>query len=875
MVVQGHEGVDMKTVETGQLEREVVDNIHRVIATTLDIKDVYTGIVAELRKLVDFDRASIALLGDEEDTAVTYVISAEYNGVALKEGEPYPLKGSVLEKVITTGGPVIVEDTENDEFSTDSLLLKEEGIRSRLSVPLRAKENVLGSINLGSKRPDNFSITHANLLEQVSPQLALATENTILFRKIRDSEEKYKDLYDNAPVLYCTYSMDGTILDCNQTAARLLGYTKESIVGEKISRFIFPEDREKAEKTLVEGHVDDLELRMVKKDGTIIDVSVSTAPKYDVVGNVNGSKMVARDVTEKKRAEDRLLQESYKVQSVVEALGIGLCLMNKELNITWGNKKISELWGLSESVVGMACPAIFQCKEIVCPAQKAFKRGEGRFHDIQILTREGRRRYIENIAIPMKDTRGEVKRVLLLSMDITDREKRIHQLSLLSQLSDALQHTLKLEKVFQLVLTCVTAGHALGFNRAMLFLLNRERDAVCGKMAIGPSNLEEAYGVWQEISKHPTFEGLLADVVELKPLESELSTKTTLLAFPVSDDREIVVRCLKEKVPQVVEDANNDPRVTEEFRNAIDAKEFVCVPLMVKGEAIGVIVADNVYSAEPITEEHARILNMFAKSAAQAIENAETYQELEDKMAQLTETQDRLLRAERLAAIGEVASYVAHEIRNPLVTIGGFARSIKRLGSNDENIDTSSKIIVQEVGRLERILDNIRDFTRPAAPLKARVHINKLIEDTLALTDGYLREKDVVVRKELGDDLPETLADPSQMKQVFLNLVKNAAESMAEGGILTVKTYVEENSIKIDFADTGEGVPSEIKGKLFTPFFTTKTGGTGVGLAICQKIVDDHEGKLIVSSAEERGSVFSILLPVLDAGEEVRRGDKQ
>ena len=867
--------VDMKTVETGQLEREVVDNIHRIIATTLDIKDVYTGIVAELRKLVDFDRASIALLGDEEGAAVTYVISAEYSGVALKEGEPYPLKGSVLEKAIITGRPVIVENTENDEFSTDSLLLKEEGIRSRLSVPLRAKENVLGSINLGSKRPDNFSIAHANLLEQVSPQLALATENTILFRKIRDSEEKYKDLYDNAPVLYCTYSMDGTILDCNQTAARLLGYTKESIVGEKISRFIFPEDREKAEKTLAEGHADDLGLRMVKKDGSIVDVSVSTAPKYDVVGNVNGSRMVARDVTEKKRAEDRLLQESYKVQFVVEALDIGLCLMNKELNITWANKKISEMWGVSEPVVGMACPEIFQCRDIVCPAQKAFERGEGRFHDIRILTKEGRRRYIENIAIPMKDTRGEVKRVLLLSMDITDREKRIHQLSLLSQLSDALQYTLKLEKVFQLVLTCVTAGHALGFNRAMLFLLNHERDAICGKVAIGPSNLEEAYGVWQEISKHPTFEGLLGDVVELKPLESELSIKTTLMAFPVSDDREIVVRCLKEKVPQVVGDANNDPRVTEEFRNAIDAKEFVCVPLMVKGKAIGVIVADNVYSAEPITEEHVHILNMFAKSAAQAIENAETYQELEDKMAQLTETQDRLLRAERLAAIGEMASYVAHEIRNPLVTIGGFARSIKRLGSNDENIDTSSKIIVQEVGRLERILDNIRDFTRPAEPLKARVHINKLMEDTLALTEGYLREKDIVVRKELGDDLPETLADPSQMKQVFLNLVKNAAESMTEGGILTVKTYVEENSIKIDFADTGEGVPSEIKGKLFTPFFTTKTGGTGVGLAICQKIVDNHEGKLIVSSAEERGSVFSVLLPVLGAEEEVRRGDKQ
>ncbi|MEE9200873.1 MAG: GAF domain-containing protein, partial [Candidatus Brocadiales bacterium] len=141
----------MKVIEKGQLEREVVDNIHRIIATTVEIRDVYTGIVAELKKVMDLDRASISLPGEKRDIAVTYVISTDYDSMTLQEGKTYPLKDSILERTINTGRPVIIEDTENNRLATDALLLRE-GIRSRLSVPLRVKENVVGSINLGSKK---------------------------------------------------------------------------------------------------------------------------------------------------------------------------------------------------------------------------------------------------------------------------------------------------------------------------------------------------------------------------------------------------------------------------------------------------------------------------------------------------------------------------------------------------------------------------------------------------------------------------------------------------------------------------------------------------------------------------------------------------
>ncbi len=867
----------MSAVGTYQLEKEVVNDVHRIIATTLNIEGAYAGVVAELRKVIDFDRASISLPAEESGCVITYLIETDRRDVVLKKGESYPLEGSIFQKVLSTGGPVIVKDTRDQELSTDILLLRE-GIRSRLSVPLKVNGRDVGSLNLGSKKPDNFCASHANLLKQITHQLAMLTENTVSFQKTREAEEKYRDLYDNAPTMYCICGIDGTIVECNQSASRLLNYPREHLLGKKIYDFLPLDNHDKMREAIGAGRAEDIELRLSlsERSGDVVTVMASTVPTYGPHGAVSGIRMIMQDITGRKRTEEWLRQEEHKVEYIVDALGIGLCLMNRDLTITWANDRIAELWGLTGPVLGMACPTVFRCTDAVCPAKKAFASGEGRFHDVQVVTRDGQRRYIENIAIPVVNGKGEreVKRVLLLSMDITDRENRIHQLSLLTQLGDALQYTLQSDKVFQLVLTCVTAGHALGFNRAMLFLLSREQDAVCGRMAIGPSNLEQAYEVWQKI-KHHTLEGLLKDVAEMGPLASELNIKTKLLAFPVTSEDEIVVRCLNEKEPLVVKDAANDPRVTDEFLNAVGAGEFVCVPLMVKGRAIGVIVADNVYSGEPITAEHVHILTIFAKSAALAIENAETYKELEDKMSQLTETQGRLLRTERLVAVGEMASYVAHEIRNPLVTIGGFARSIERICADDEKINTSSKIIVQEVERLEKILEDIRDFSRPSEPRKTSVRMDGLVKDTLDITEGYLREKGITVERELEHGIPEVLADVAQMKQVFLNLLKNAAESMPGGGTVRVGVCTEGDWVRIRFADTGEGMSSEVMEKLFTPFFTTKSAGTGVGLAISHKIIDDHDGRFNVSSTEGSGSVFSIFIPLHHKGQEARKGGKQ
>ncbi|HHT9154068.1 MAG TPA: sensor histidine kinase, partial [Candidatus Hypogeohydataceae bacterium YC40] len=436
---------------------------------------------------------------------------------------------------------------------------------------------------------------------------------------------------------------------------------------------------------------------------------------------------------------------------------------------------------------------------------------------------------------------------------------------LLRELGQALQQTLNIEKLLNLILTCVTAGQALAFNRAFLFLVNKEKGTVYGKAAVGPSSGEEAAMIWQDVSRaYPTLEELLKEVLERKPLDLPLSVRTKLMVYPLNREEEIVVRCVKEMRTQVVKDAAADHRVTREFREFLGSKEFVCVPLALKGRAVGAIAADNLYSKERITEEHINILNIFAGQAALAIENAETCGDLEEKIEQLRKTQERLLRSERLVAIGEMSTYIAHEIRNPLVTIGGFARSIEKARPKEEEVATAARIIVEEVSRLEKILANIRDFSKPQEPRKVRVHINTLLEDICYLMEGYLKEKGVNLVKNFSIDLSPIFLDPAQIKQVFLNIIKNALESMEGGGTLTIKTTQEEQYVRTDISDTGHGMSREIMEKICSPFFTTKPYGTGVGLAISQKIIDDHDGKLLFCSAEGRGSTFSVLLPITE-----------
>jgi signal transduction histidine kinase len=470
---------------------------------------------------------------------------------------------------------------------------------------------------------------------------------------------------------------------------------------------------------------------------------------------------------------------------------------------------------------------------------------------------------VQHVAMPILDKDGYINNALILTIDATESEKTVHRLLLLQRLGEAMQGTLHLDKLLHLILTCVTSGYAFGFNRAMLFLINKELNVLNGKLAVGPSSQEEANQIWKEISnKYSSLKDILSKLDYSHNIDTPLNTLTKLMVYPLSDTKEIVISCAKEKNPIIIKEANNDTRVTDEFRKALGVDEFVCVPLIAKNEPIGVIVADNAYTGEPISEDLVNTLTMFANQAALAIENAETYKKLEDKIDQLTETQQRLIRSEKLAAIGSMSSYVAHEIRNPLVTIGGFAKTLSHFTFTDPKFKTNVGIIIEEVKRLEKILNNITDFGKPSTLEKVGTHICEIMEDTCILMENYFHEKNIRLHKEYETDIPQICVDPTQIKQVFLNILMNAVEAMPDGGDLEIKIKPATESIEIDITNSGKSIPQNLLQNIFDPFFTTKQNGTGVGLSVSLQIIENHGGNIEVESKYGEGTTMSITLPI-------------
>ncbi len=224
--------------------------------------------------------------------------------------------------------------------------------------------------------------------------------------------------------------------------------------------------------------------------------------------------------------------------------------------------------------------------------------------------------------------------------------------------------------------------------------------------------------------------------------------------------------------------------------------------------------------------------------------------------------EDQLRESERLATVGNIVSHIAHEIKNPLMIIGGFARQLAKADRLDDKGRQKLNIITEEVERLESLMSDMRDFSRPPDLKKHPGHIDQLLRDVEALYTDTLKDHHIDLRLELPDSLPPCVFDPQQLKQVLVNLIKNASEAMPRGGAITLAARLANPFFEIEVTDTGEGIPPELVANIFTPYFTTKSKGSGLGLAISHNIIKAHKGEIKVSSTVGQGSTFLIQIPL-------------
>jgi sigma-B regulation protein RsbU (phosphoserine phosphatase) len=225
--------------------------------------------------------------------------------------------------------------------------------------------------------------------------------------------------------------------------------------------------------------------------------------------------------------------------------------------------------------------------------------------------------------------------------------------------------------------------------------------------------------------------------------------------------------------------------------------------------------------------------------------------------------EEELLRSERLAVLGKMAAHISHEIKNPLMLIGGFARQVLKDPAADP-LKTREKlqIIVDEVHRLEDFLVEVGSYAKFSEPQKRPGDLNTLIQETCQRLEPTLRESKIDLVLQLDPQLPEILFDPAHLRQVILNIAKNGIEAMAAGGTLTITTGRQADRLFLQICDTGAGIPPEIQEKIFQPFFSSKPKGSGLGLAISQKIIQAHQGEITIESTPQKGTRVTILLRI-------------
>jgi len=630
-----------------------------------------------------------------------------------------------------------------------------------------------------------------------------------LERELKSEKEKFHRLLNLLADPVAIVDRRGKILEVNDRVTELTGYEKEELLGQNFLRTHIVTAKSKAIM------IKNLAKRMVGMHIAPYEIEVVAKDGRKGFAEVNAAKIeydgkpavlnLFRDITERKKLQQALEESEQKYRAFFENSPDGVIILDLKGNIIECNETVFEYGFRREDIIGKNLRHILPKKYWAITAKDLLSLARGQPTRGEIeLNTSKGMVFVEFNSSPIK-REGKIMGVQSLLRDVTERKKMDEQVK---------ESEERLKRLIEYAPDAIymndLKGNFIDGNKQAENLTGYKKDELIGKNFLKLGLLPKGYTLKaaKALMKNLLGQRTGPDEFELKRKDGTLVT-VEISTFPVKRGGKV--------------------------------------------EVIGI--------ARDITER-----KQMQKKLEEYSQQLEAL--VEKRTTQLKEAQEQLLKSERLAAIGQLAAMVGHDLRNPLMGIDGATYYLKsKLGSKmDEKIREMFVLIEKDIEYSNNIITDLLEYSIEIRLEKAETSLNSIMKEALSL----VKVPEKIQVSDLTQSEPKIEVDVERMKRVFVNIIKNAIDAMPEGGRLTITTKESDDSLEIAFTDTGVGMSKETLDKLWTPLFTTKAKGMGLGLSICKRFVEAHEGNITVESKVGKGTTFRVTIPIkskLEGGE--------
>lgn len=675
---------------------------------------------------------------------------------------------------------------------------------------------------------------------------------------VTEIRQNLESIIENFPDAIVTFDLNGIVTSWNRGAEEMYGFTKAEAIGRFlpfVPGFLVDAEREKIGRIRNGEVFKDYETIRQKKDGAILDASLTLSPLKDTEERVVGAICISRDISDKKRIEKELLKRNQELSRLffISSAMRGTIKLGRLLRMILTAVTMSDGLGFNRAI-------LFLVDENKDCLKGAMGVGPASSEEaFQIWSRLSLER--KTLTDIMRDIEtGPLRKdsfldKLTLSIEIRLSEDVILTKAVKERRSFNVQDV-RAEPFSDFVLTQQLGTQAY----AVAPLISRDKvigiiwvDNHFNRRPILDEDMRFLSAFSNQVASVVESAGLFEQVALAEQEMKNIFDSISDMVFSSTKDYVLtkINRAVSEKLGKPVEEIIGK-KCYEVFHGRNEPRQQCPHHKTVKTGKPYVGELDEPYLGGTFLTSSSPIFD----SAGEFIGTVHVARDI----TEIKKLQKQLIMAQRMAALGEVAARVAHDIRNPLVSIGGFARRLEKHLEGD--LKEYAGIIAGEVAGLEKILSEILAYVRGVSLEKRMVSVDSLIEAVTAVMKSELDEKQIILLKSLNAPL-EVSMDPGNVREALLNILSNAIHAIGRDGAIIVKTAIENDYAVIGIKDTGCGISEEILPFIFDPFFTTKgSGNTGLGLTISHKIIEKHNGRIEVESKPHEGSTFKVFLPL-------------